>query len=136
MAAKKPKVLVIDDERIVADTLATILRMSGFETTALYSGEEAMEWVESFHPDIVLSDIRMKQVSGIDTAIHIRERHPECRVILFTASAISESARLRIEELNFEFLERPLHPRDVLTYLRNIDGHLPQTCVVDGKPNN
>lgn len=130
MAANKPKVLVIDDEHVIADTLATILGMNGFETTALYSGEEAMEWVETFRPNIVLSDIRMKQVSGLDTAIHIRRRHPECRVILFSASTITESVRLKIENLGFDLLQRPLHPRDVLTHLQSLDLSLqPSTSV-------
>ncbi len=115
---KKHKVLVVDDERIVADTLATILKINGFDTTALYSGEQAIEWVEIFHPHIVLSDICMHKVNGIETAEHIRQLHPECRVILFTASVITPENRSRINELGLEFLERPLHPEVLLAHLQ------------------
>ena len=114
----KARALVIDDDRMTADTLAQILSLHGFETTALYSGEQALEWVESFRPDVVLSDIVMRRVNGVDTAMRIRNLHPEVRVILFTASSISVTARNRIEELGFEFLQRPLHPKDVLAQLR------------------
>jgi DNA-binding response OmpR family regulator len=119
MAAEssKPKVLVIDDDRTLAETLAQILRMHGFTPVALYSGEEALELAERFRPDVVLSDIRMHQLDGIETAKRIRKLHPEVRVILFTASAISFATRNLIAELGFEFLQRPLHPEDVLKAL-------------------
>ena len=112
-------VLVIDDDRILADTLAQILRLNGFQPVALYSGEEAIELVERLQPDIVLSDIRMSRVDGIEAAKRIRELHPECRVILFTAHPVSAAMRHMIHGLDFELLQRPLHPEEVLTALRN-----------------
>jgi DNA-binding NtrC family response regulator len=111
-------VLVIDDDRVLADTLAQILRLNGFRPVALYSGEEAVELVERLQPDVVLSDIRMSRVNGIEAAKRIRELHPECRVILFTAHPVSQEMRRMIEGLDFELLQRPLHPEDVLTALR------------------
>lgn len=113
----KQRVLVIDDERLIADTLTKILRLHGYDSTALYSGEAALECIESVRPDVVLSDIRMRQVNGIETAMRIRELHPDCRVILFTATSISATERIGIEKLGFEFLQRPLHPQDVLRHL-------------------
>jgi DNA-binding NtrC family response regulator len=115
--ASKHKVLVIDDDRIVADTLAEILRLHGFAPVALYSGEEALELVDRFRPDIVLSDICMNQVNGIEAAVRIRELHPECRVILFTASSLTAETRQTIQDLGFELLLRPLHPQNVLKTL-------------------
>lgn len=117
MERSKPKVLVVDDDRVLADSLAQILNLHGFVSTALYSGEEAVEFVDGFRPDIVLSDIRMRQVDGIEAAKRIRELHPECRVILFTASSVDLAARKKIEGLGFEFLQRPLHPEGVLKAL-------------------
>jgi DNA-binding NtrC family response regulator len=113
-------VLVIDDDRVLADTLAQILRLNGFRPVALYSGEEAVELVERLQPDIVLSDIHMSRVNGVEAAKRIRELHPECRVILFTAHPVSQEMRRTIEGLDFELLQRPLHPEDVLTALRRI----------------
>jgi DNA-binding NtrC family response regulator len=111
-------VLVIDDDRVLADTLAQILRLNGFQPVALYSGEEAVELVERLQPDIVLSDIRMSSVDGIEAANRIRELHPECRVILFTAHPVSTAMRHMIRRMDFELLQRPLHPEEVLTTLR------------------
>ena len=108
------RVLVIDDQRIIADTLTEILKLHGFDATPLYSGESALEWIEDYQPDIVLSDIVMHQVDGVEAAARIRSLHPECRIILFSASALSAANRRKISNLGFEFLERPLHPKDLL----------------------
>lgn len=110
-------VLVIDDDRVLADTLAEILRRHGYRPVALYSGEEALELAQRFRPDVVLSDIRMSRLDGVETARRIRSLHPDCRVILFTAHTVSAALRQTIHELRFELLKRPLRPEEVLTVL-------------------
>ncbi len=110
-------VLVIDDDRVLADTLADILRKHGFKPVALYSGEEALELAQIFRPDVVLSDIRMCRLDGVEAARRIRVLHPDCRVILFTAHTVSTAMRQTIQRLGFELLQRPLRPEDVLIAL-------------------
>jgi DNA-binding NtrC family response regulator len=110
-------VLVIDDDRVLADTLAEILRKHGYKPVALYSGEEALELAERFRPDVVLSDIRMSRLDGIEAGRRIQALHPDCRVILFTAQTVSTAMRQAIHGLGFELLQRPLRPEDVLTAL-------------------
>jgi DNA-binding NtrC family response regulator len=110
-------VLVIDDDRVLADTLSDILRKHGFKPVALYSGEEALDLAGRFRPDVVLSDIRMSRLDGIEAAKGIRILHPQCRIILFTANAASKAEIELIQGLGFEFLPRPLHPELVLTAL-------------------
>lgn len=114
MSPNKSRVLVIDDDRMIADTLTQILKMHGFDATPVYSGESALEWIEEYQPDIVLSDIVMHRVDGVEAAARIRKLHPECRIILFSASVLSPANRRKISYLGFEFLERPLHPEDLL----------------------
>src|ERR1700749_1899393 len=92
----KGKVAVVDDEHIIADTLAEILNNHGFEGKALYSGESAVKEVEDFRPQIILSDVRMGGINGVEAAIRIRKLHPECRIILFTASPIRHSIYAKI----------------------------------------
>jgi len=110
-------VMVIDDDRVLADTLSDILRKHGFKPVALYSGEEAVELAERFRPDVVLSDIRMSGLNGIEAAKRIRMLHPGCRIILFTAHTTSAALIQLIHGLGFEFLPRPLHPEHVLAAL-------------------
>ena len=118
MVATTPKIIVIDDQRLIANTLAQILNQNGYDAAAVYSGEEALEQVNRSEPDVVLSDVRMHKLDGIQTALRIRILHPNCRVILFSASAISDEEQARIDDCGFEFLMRPLHPKDVLNHLR------------------
>ena len=114
----KPRVLVIDDDCLIADTLAEILQMHGFDASRVYSGEHALERIETYSPDIVLSDILMHKVDGVEVAERIRALHPECRVILFSAGALSPQNRRKIIELGFEYLERPLHPQELLAHVK------------------
>lgn len=117
VTATKPKVIVIDDQPVIADTLAEILNQNGYDAVALHSGEEALNWATHSQPAIVLSDIRMHKISGIQAAVHIRSLYPRCRIILFSASAITEREQAAIDESGFEFLHRPLHPNEVLNQL-------------------
>ena len=121
----KARVAVVDDEHIVADTLAEILNNHGFQAKALYSGESAVDEVEDFRPQIILSDVRMGGIDGVEAAIRIRKLHPECRIILFTASPVRDSIHATIDLLGFEFIERPLHPQEVLSLLANRDSTTP-----------
>jgi DNA-binding NtrC family response regulator len=120
------RVAVVDDEHIVADTLAEILNNHGFQAKALYSGEAAVEEVKDFRPQVVLSDVRMGGIDGVEAAIRIRRLHPDCRIILFTASPVGHSIHAKIDLLGFEFIERPLHPREVLALLANRSSIKPQ----------
>lgn len=117
MVAGTPRIIVIDDQRLIANTLAQILNQNGYDAAPVYSGEEALEHVNQSEPDVVLSDVRMHKLDGIQTALRIRILHPGCRVILFSASAISDEEQARIDDCGFEFLRRPLHPKDVLNQL-------------------
>lgn len=116
----KPKVLVVDDERVIADTLAIILNQHGFEASAVYTGTGAVERARTVHPDLIISDVIMPDMNGIEAAIHIRGFLPECKILLFSGQAATadllESARAQGHE--FEILAKPVHPQDLLAKLR------------------
>jgi CheY-like chemotaxis protein len=116
----KPKVMVVDDERVIADSLAMILNQSGFEARAIYSGEKALEAAPTFKPDMLISDVIMADLNGIDAAIRIRALLPRIKILLFSGQAATadllEKARARGYE--FEILAKPVHPHDLLTKLR------------------
>lgn len=125
-SASNARVVVVDDEHIIADTLAEILNSHGFHAKALYSGEAALEEVHDFRPQIVLSDVRMGGIDGVEAAIRIRRLDPDCRIILFTASPVRHSIRAQIDSLGFEFIERPLHPQGVLALLNQGVARIPE----------
>jgi len=91
----KHKVLVADDEKVIADTLAMILNQSGFEARAVYSGEKAVELTSTFEPDMLISDVIMADLNGIDAAIRIRQLRPEIKVLLFSGQAATADLPVR-----------------------------------------
>ena len=117
----KPKVLVVDDERVIADTLAMILNQSGFEARGVYSGEKAVEMASTFAPDMLITDVIMADLNGIDAAIQIRSILPKIKILLFSGQAATadllETARAKGYE--FEILAKPVHPQDLLNKLRS-----------------
>jgi CheY-like chemotaxis protein len=119
-AAPKPKVLVADDEQVIANTLAIILNQAGFEARAVFSGESAVEALDSFKPDMLISDVIMTGMTGIEAGIIARSRLPKCKVLLFSGQAATadllEKARAKGHE--FEILAKPVHPTDLLAKLR------------------
>ncbi|HTA85445.1 MAG TPA: response regulator [Silvibacterium sp.] len=117
----KPKVLVADDERVIADTLAIILNQSGFEATAVYTGEKAVEMAKTLQPDMLISDVIMTDLNGIDAAIKIREILPACKILLFSGQAATADLldRARGQGHEFEILAKPVHPQDLLARLRS-----------------
>lgn len=117
----KPKVLVADDERVIADTLAIILNQSGFEAIAVYNGEKAVEMAKTFQPDMLISDVIMTDLNGIDAAIKIRSILPTCKILLFSGQAATADLldRARVQGHEFEILAKPVHPQDLLARLRS-----------------
>ena len=118
----KPKVLVADDERVIADTLAMILNQSGFEARAVYTGEKALELAPEFKPEMLISDVIMADLNGIDAAIKIRTLLPGIKILLFSGQAATADLleRARAEGYDFEILAKPVHPQDLLNKLRSV----------------
>ncbi len=118
----KLRVLVADDEQVIANTLAIILNQHGFDARAVYSGEKALEELDSFQPDMLISDVIMitPGMTGIEVAIETRKKMPNCKVLLFSGQAATadllEHARAQGHE--FDILAKPVHPTDLLAKLR------------------
>ncbi len=114
------RVLVADDEQVIANTLAIILNQAGFEARAVYSGEKALEELDSFQPDMLISDVIMTGMTGIDVGIATRKKLPNCKVLLFSGQAATADLleHARAEGHEFDILAKPVHPTDLLAKLR------------------
>jgi DNA-binding NtrC family response regulator len=115
-AAGARKILIIDDEPTIADTLAMIFASSGYESRAVYSAEEALEMLEEWHPDLAIIDVVLPGMNGIDFAIFLKASYPQCQFLLFSGqpgtSSLLEEARKKGHL--FEILAKPLHPTFML----------------------
>lgn len=116
----KRKVLIADDEKIIADTLAMILNQGGFDARAVYTCEKALEVAPAFQPDMLISDVLMADLNGVDAAIKMRKILPEIRVFLLSGQTATAEllARSKASDLGFEVLVKPVHPLDLLTKLK------------------
>lgn len=119
--ATKPKVLIADDEKVIADTLAMILNQGGFEARAVYSCVKALELAPTFKPDLLVSDVIMAELNGVDAAIQMRALLPNIRVFLLSGqtAAAEMVEKAHATGYGFEVLIKPLHPQDLIRKLRS-----------------
>jgi DNA-binding NtrC family response regulator len=125
MDPQKLRVLVIDDERMVADSLAQILNMFGYHALSVYSAQAAIDHVGTTPYDLVVSDVVMDgKLSGIDLAIQLATSLPKCKVLLMSGN-ISTSDLLREAQKKgnaFDVLAKPVHPSVILDRLKTLQG--------------
>jgi DNA-binding response OmpR family regulator len=116
----KPKVLIADDETLIADTLALILNQGGFDARAVYSCRKALDIAPSFRPDILVSDVLM-DINGVDAAVQLRTLLPNLRVFLLSGQSATADilTRSQAQNLRFEVLLKPVHPRELLRKLHD-----------------
>ena len=116
-------VFVVDDEKVIADTLASILMQNDFDAKPFYSGESAMQEGEVSPPQLLISDVAMPRMSGIDLALYFRNRDPTCKVLSLSGQANREDLLRRANEegQHFETLNKPIHPADPLAKLRGAE---------------
>ncbi|HEV2324735.1 MAG TPA: response regulator [Terracidiphilus sp.] len=114
-----PHVLVVDDESIIADTFTMILNMNGARAEAAYSAEAALELALELKPDILISDIVMGGMSGVELAIRLSTNLPGCRLILISGQSANSDlpARTSAQGYRFEFLEKPITPQQLLSHI-------------------
>jgi CheY-like chemotaxis protein len=113
-------VLVIDDDHKVADTLAMVLNVSGFDATAVYSGERAVELARLTRFDKVVTDVMMEPMTGIQAALALSHIHPDCQILLMSGN--ERTAQLLQDAADaghtFDILAKPVHPSVILDHLR------------------
>lgn len=112
LLAKGQKVLIVDDERWTSDTLATIFNIAGYEARAVYSAEEALEVMITWQPALVILDVVLPKMNGIELAIQLAGRQPSCQILLFSGNPNTAQIANAAAQAGhpFEILEKPVHP--------------------------
>ncbi|HEX4006455.1 MAG TPA: response regulator [Acidobacteriaceae bacterium] len=126
---ESPRVYIVDDEWIIAETLATILNRNGFRATPFHNSSQALVRALGAPPDVLITDVMMPGMSGIELAIALRRAGLDCRIFLFSGQTgavdlVSEASR---RGFDFDLLDKPLHPLQLLMRLRNLTRRAPQT---------
>jgi CheY-like chemotaxis protein len=116
----RPRVLVVDDEHRIVDTITEILEGAGFHVLPAYDGWAALEAAARFRPDYLLSDVLMPRMNGVELAIAIQKMHPAARILLFSGQAGISEILLKGQQqgLEFELIAKPLHPLKLIQILK------------------
>ena len=127
----KVRILVADDDRVIANTLSQILSLSGYETETVNSGEEAVSTAAKHKPDILITDVVMGGITGIEAAVRILEFTPTCLVILIsgqanTADHLASACR---HGHQLEILLKPVHPKILLERIAAFAAKRPLTKI-------
>jgi CheY-like chemotaxis protein len=113
-------IFVVDDEPAIAKSLTAILQHRGYVTRFFTNPLEALVQAKAESPDLLISDVVMPELSGVDLAIQVKESHPSCRILLFSGQACTNDLleRARVVGHEFTLLSKPIHPVDLF---REID---------------
>ena len=120
--AGPPRISVVDDEQIIATTTSIILRKAGYEAEAFFNPVTLLESVDRVAPDLIISDIVMPEMTGVDLPIRLQQTHPQCKVLLFSGQAATSVLleEARAQGHSFEVISKPLHPTDLLQHVENV----------------
>ncbi len=122
-AGSPPNVLVIDDESGILESLNILLRTEGFQPHLAHGGRKGLEMLGELSPEIILTDIRMPSVSGVEILAAARERDPDVPVILMTAQATLQSAMQAVNEGAFYYIQKPFRNDELVAILKRAAEH-------------
>ncbi len=121
--ADAPRVLVVDDESGILDSLRILLKTEGFVPFTAHGGKQGLERLPELRPDIVLTDVRMPDVGGVQVLSAARQLDPEIPVILMTAQATLQSAMQAVNEGAFYYIQKPFRNDELIAILRRAAEH-------------
>jgi DNA-binding NtrC family response regulator len=121
--SQAPTVLIIDDEQSILDVVRILLTKNGFQTTTALSGRAGLEQLARTKPDIVVSDIRMPDISGVEILSAARAQDPDMPVILMTAQASLQSAMQAVNEGAFYYIQKPFQNDDLVAIIQRAAEH-------------
>ncbi|HEU0012948.1 MAG TPA: sigma-54 dependent transcriptional regulator, partial [Longimicrobium sp.] len=114
----EPKILVIDDETAILDTLRILLRREGFQVETAVGGAQGVQKLDEVRPDVVLTDVRMPNVGGLEVLLAAKEVDPSLPVILMTAQASLQTAMRAVNEGAFYYIQKPFANDELVAICR------------------
>ena len=118
-----PRVLIVDDESGILDSLRILLKTEGFVPYTAHGGRQGIDKIDELQPDIVLTDVRMPDVTGVQVLSHARQADADMPVILMTAQATLQSAMQAVNEGAFYYIQKPFRNDELVAILRRAAEH-------------
>jgi two-component system OmpR family response regulator len=135
-ASRSVRVLVVDDNSIIADALAELMRIRGYDAVAVYSAEGALKSCRERCADAVICDVSLEPMNGFQLAVQLSQTFPLCKVLLMTSNVRKES-RVRGSNAGgdtFPLLRKPRHLGDILPFVAAVEAII-EPCVCDNEPS-
>jgi DNA-binding NtrC family response regulator len=123
VATDSPTVLVIDDEVGILDTIRILLKSEGFIPYTALGGKKGLEQIAALKPELILTDVRMPDVTGLDILASVRAHDPEAVVILMTAQASLQSAIGAVNNGAFYYIQKPFRNEELVAIVRRAAEH-------------
>jgi DNA-binding NtrC family response regulator len=113
---------IVDDEDIIASTLELILLSEGFEARSFVDPLDALQAAQTTTPDLLLTDVLMPGMNGIELATQITQRCPDCRILLFSGQDATKDLHddAKMQGRDFALLAKPVHPSELLQTIRGL----------------
>ncbi len=121
-----PVVLVVDDERVIADSLVTILNRSGYAAEAAYDGETALQMALLVPPELLLTDVAMPGMGGVELAVAVQKAVPDCKVLFLAEHPAPDDLAEKIRSVGqgeFDFITKPVLEDHLLAETSRLFGH-------------
>jgi DNA-binding NtrC family response regulator len=117
-----PRIFVVDNDEVIATSLTAILKISGFEAAAFHNPLDALNAARVGPPDLLISEVVMPELSGIELALRFKEECSSCKVLLFSGQAATANLlqKARDQGHDFTLLSKPIHPTDLLREILRI----------------
>jgi DNA-binding NtrC family response regulator len=127
---RKSRIFVVDDEEVISSTIAAILRLNGFEAIAFTEPLKALDACSSKAPDLLISDVVMPRLSGVQLAMYVQQGCPSCKVLLFSGqAAIRDPLGLaRKQGYEFEIVAKPIAPTALLKKVEAMLARIPPSA--------
>jgi DNA-binding response OmpR family regulator len=116
----KPRVLLVDDETAITENLAPFLERSGFEVTTKADGEQALQGIEQWKPDLVVLDVLMPRLDGREVLRRLRKQGDMTPVILLTQVGEASERAMALEEGADDYLNKPFNPQELVARIRAV----------------
>ncbi|MBP9853839.1 MAG: sigma-54-dependent Fis family transcriptional regulator [Candidatus Omnitrophica bacterium] len=121
---KKYSILVVDDEPLIRESLFEIFKIEGFTTQMAASAEDALKFLEKFSADIVITDLKLPKMSGLDLLKEIKKNHKHTEVIMITGYGSIETAVEAMKIGAFDYVTKPINDSEIKLIIGNIVGRI------------
>ncbi|MFP4362227.1 MAG: response regulator [Spirochaetia bacterium] len=112
--------LIVDDNIDLAETLADILEINGYNADVAPSGEEAIEMAQNAHYDLIFMDVKLPGKNGVDSFLEIQKHVPECKVVMMTGYKVEQLLEQAMEHGALEVLRKPFETEVLFSVIKSI----------------